>query len=123
MRIVQASLLAVVAASLIPQAAVAHHSAAMYDASKVVTLTGTLRKAQISNPHSWLWIAVKQEGGKDDIWALESHGANMFLKRNPTAKKELTAGQEVTVKIHPLRDGRHSGSLIEIKLKSGKVFD
>jgi len=122
-RAVQAALLAIVTLSLGSQPTLAHHSAAMYDASKTVTLHGKLRKVQISNPHSWLWIAVAEQGGAEDIWALESHGATQFLKRNPDAKRELTAGQEVTAKIHPLRDGRHSGLLVEVTLKSGKVFD
>ena len=36
----------------------AHHSYAMFDMSKTVTLQGTIRDFQWTNPHSWIWIDV-----------------------------------------------------------------
>ncbi|MEP7247855.1 MAG: DUF6152 family protein [Gammaproteobacteria bacterium] len=104
--------------------AAAHHSAVFYDSAKVVALQGTLQRVQISNPHSWLWLVVDKGNDQQDVWALASYSATMLAKRyGPGVWTEITAGQKVTVKIHPLRDGRRSGSVISIVLANGKVLN
>jgi len=42
----------------------AHHSSAMFDQSKTVTLEGVVKKWELTNPHSWLWVDVKGKDGK-----------------------------------------------------------
>jgi|ERR1700678_132291 len=114
-----------VAASLLlgAGAAGAHHSAAMYDASKVVTLRGTLQRVQLSNPHSWFWLVVPNDHGDGDVWAIEGGSVAELVRRwGPNAKDDLTIGQKVTISIHPLKDGRMSGQLVNIILESGKVL-
>ena len=47
--------LAVAALVLAPAApALAHHSFAMFDQSKIVTLEGTVHEFQWTNPHAWI---------------------------------------------------------------------
>ena len=101
----------------------AHHSAAMYDASKVVTLHGTLQRIQLSNPHSWFWLVVPNDHGDGDVWAIEGGSVAELVRRwGPNAKDDLTIGQKITISIHPLKDGRMSGQLVNIILESGKVL-
>ncbi|MEJ0039581.1 MAG: DUF6152 family protein [Gammaproteobacteria bacterium] len=103
----------------------AHHSSAMYDATKTVTLRGTLKRFQISNPHSWFWLKVSEPGGDPDgdIWALEGNGVSDLLKRwGPDVTSQLRIGEPITITIHPLRDGRKSGQVIGIVLANGKVL-
>ena len=47
-----------VAMTLLPLAAFGHHSYAMFDLRQTVTLQGTIRDFQWTNPHSWIWIDV-----------------------------------------------------------------
>jgi Family of unknown function (DUF6152) len=104
-------------------AASAHHSAAMYDASKIVTLHGTLQRTQLSNPHSWFWLVVPNDQGGADVWALEGGGIAALVRRwGANARDDLAIGQKVTITIHPIKDGRMSGQVISIILESGKVL-
>src|SRR5665213_2046004 len=62
--------------------AVAHHSfSAEYDVDKPITLKGTLTKLDWVNPHGWIYIDVKGEGGKVTNWAVEFGGPNALLRR------------------------------------------
>jgi hypothetical protein len=104
-------------------AADSHHSATMYDAAKFVTLRGTLQRVQLSNPHSWFWLVVPNDHGDGDVWAIEGGSVAELVRRwGPNAKDDLTIGQKITISIHPLKDGRMSGQLVNIILESGKVL-
>jgi len=46
----------------------AHHSSAMFDQTKTVTLEGVVKKWELTNPHSWLWVDVKGKDGKVVTW-------------------------------------------------------
>ena len=48
----------VAVAALAAGSAQAHHSGAMYDAQKTITLNGVTRELQWTNPHSWLQVDV-----------------------------------------------------------------
>ena len=64
--------LAAVAAAACATSALAHHSFAMFDAEKTITLQGTVKEFEWVNPHSWLRINVNDEKtGKAALWALE----------------------------------------------------
>ena len=64
--------LAMIAAALFVAPAGAHHSFAMFDATKNVTLQGTVKEFEWTNPHSWLRVNVTDEKtGKTVLWALE----------------------------------------------------
>ena len=62
------------AAVLISATAQAHHSAAMFDDKQEVTLTGTVKEFQFTNPHSWLLVDVKGADGKVTTWGFEAEG-------------------------------------------------
>ena len=110
--------LIVVAAYAIP--AFAHHSFAMFDADKKVTLEGTVKEFQWTNPHSWILMNVANAQGGQDQWAIEM-GAPGGLARQGWVPKTLTPGMKVSAVIHPLKDGTHGGQFMAVTLPDGTM--
>lgn len=101
----------------------AHHSGAMFDPKKEVTLTGTVRQFQYSNPHSWLLVDVKGKDGKVTTWGFEAEGPST-LTRAGIRRSDLGPGTQVEIVGHPLRDGRPAASWVKAtRLSDGKVFN
>jgi hypothetical protein len=101
--------------------AFAHHSFAMFDADKTLTMKGTVRELEWTNPHSWLRVmVVDQASGKPVQWALEMGPPNRQLQRG-WKPDSLKPGDSVTVNIHPLRDGSRGGQLVTATLPNGRT--
>lgn len=83
----------------------AHHSAAMFDSSREVTLTGVVREFQYTNPHSWLLVDVKNKDGSVTTWGFEAEGPSTLLRAG-IHRGDLAPGTEITIKGNPHRDGR-----------------
>ena len=108
-------------AALIAGAASAHHSAAMFDRSKIVTLQGTFLKQSYANPHVWISVVATADGkGEHTRWDIETVGPGS-LTRIGITKDTLKEGDKLTLKVNPLRDGRTGGSLMSITTPDGKV--
>jgi len=101
--------------------ALAHHSIAMFDMKKDVTVTGTVKEFQYTNPHSWLYVTGTDESGKAGEWGFEAEGPSTLL-RSGIKKSSLVAGEKVVVKGHPMRDGRTAAALVSIQKTSGEVL-
>jgi Family of unknown function (DUF6152) len=99
----------------------AHHSAAMFDDSHRMTLTGTVREFQWSNPHCYVQLLVKPGNGKAQEWSLEM-GAPTYLYNLGWRPSTLKTGEQVTVKIAPLRKGGSGGLLLELTKADGRHF-
>ncbi len=100
--------------------ALAHHSGAMFDRTKQVTLAGTVKEYQFANPHVWIEVMVAGKDGKPIQWSIEGEGPPI-MARMGLGPSRLKVGDKVTVQAHPLRDGRSGGSFIAITLADGKV--
>lgn len=103
---------------LAPGLAVAHHSFAMFDMSKDLPLRGTVRQFLWESPHTWLQIITRDASGKPVEWSVEM-GAPNALYRRGWRQLSAKAGDQVTVIVHPLRDGRAGGSLVSAVLADG----
>ena len=100
--------------------ALSHHSFAMYDQSKTVTLTGVVKQfvgqANHAELHFYL-IADDRKGlakssdGKPIEWGVEMAGAAAVAQQGITAKT-FGVGTVFSVKLNPLRDGSNFGSRI-----------
>jgi hypothetical protein len=100
----------------------AHHSHAMFDMTKEATITGTVTSFSYRNPHVFLYIDVKGDKGDVVSWAVEmSNITNM--QRRGIFQATFKAGDVVTVKVNPLRDGRNGGNYTSITAADGKVYD
>lgn len=113
------SLLVVGAAALGAGAAMAHHSPVMFDQANQVTLTGTVREFQWTNPHSYIQLLVKNEQGQEQEWSLEM-GASVYLYNLGWRPSSIKAGDTLTVTIAPLRKGGNGGLLLKAATADGK---
>lgn len=104
--------------AVLPVAAFAHHSFAMFDMQKDVSLNGTVKSFNWESPHSWLQVVVRNSAGEDQEWSLEM-GAPSSLYRGGWRQASVKPGDKVTVVVHPLRDGRTGGSVVSIVLPNG----
>ena len=112
-------LLLISSALVLPLQAQAHHSPAMFDGSKQLTLTGTVREFQFTNPHSYIQLIVQADDGSEQEWSVEM-GANVYLYNLGWRPSTVKAGDTLTVMIIPLRSGAAGGLLIEAKTADGK---
>lgn len=103
--------------------AAAHHSFAIYDRTKTLTLTGEVKTFQWTNPHCVIWFSVKPEGGGEaQEWGVETTSPGV-LTRSGWTRNSLKAGDKVTVVFNPLRDGSHGGGLNQVTvLATGQVL-
>jgi hypothetical protein len=108
----------VVAALLITVQALAHHSGAMFDDRKSLTLTGTVNGFQWTNPHCWIQVLVPGESGATE-WSVEMGSPSQLFKGGwrPTT---LKVGTGISVVIHPMRDGTHGGLFVSATDEDGK---
>lgn len=97
----------------------AHHSFALFDRDKQVTLKGTVKQFQWTNPHVFIQLQVANEKGETEEWSIEGASPNM-LYRDGWTNKTFQTGDQVTMVINPLRDGKHGGSFVYCELPNGK---
>jgi len=108
---------------LVAMPAAAHHSFAMFDFTKTVTIHGTVKEFQWTNPHVVLWVNVPgKDPQKPEVWWLEMTSPGN-LTRGGWNRKALNAGDKVEVDLNPLRNGNLGGALINVKNETtGQTF-
>ena len=100
----------------------AHHSHAMFDHTKDVTLTGKVTVFEFVNPHASLYVDVKNDKGEMvNYWFEMSNVPNMIHRG--IGKTTLKYGDTVTVKFHPLKDGRPGGNYVSVTTDQGKFYE
>ena len=109
------------AAAALAAPALAHHSFAMFDNSRSVTLHGKVSKYQWTNPHAYLEVDAEQAGGGTRHFTLEMTSINM-MSRGGWTSRTVKQGDVVKVVVAPLRDGQAGGLVLEVTLPSGKVM-
>lgn len=110
-----------VATGLISGATSAHHSYAMFDASRTVIIQGTVKKWEFTNPHASLFVTVVDKDGMTQTWGMEAPGPSVLLRSGWT-RNSVKPGDKVTVELNPLRDGRTGGNLRKITLADGQFM-
>jgi hypothetical protein len=107
------------AAALAGAPAIAHHSFAMFDNTRSVTLHGKVTDYQWTNPHAYLSVDADDGKGGTKRYVMEMTSPNM-LHRGGWSSRTVKAGDVVTAVMSPLRDGQPGGLLLELTLPSGK---
>jgi hypothetical protein len=107
----RATIACAVALTLVASSAWAHHSYAMFDRSKTVTLNGTIREFRWTNPHSWIQLTVPGDNGVTDEWSVEM-GSPFELLRVGWTAKSVRAGDKVSIQVHPVKDGTKGGGFV-----------
>jgi MYXO-CTERM domain-containing protein len=115
---------ALLVAVLVPRAAHAHHSFAMYDSTKLVTVDGSVTNFQWTNPHVLLWVTGSTTAGEaPSLWTIELPTSPGNLGRMGWSKHSLKGSDHVIVELNPLRDGRQGGSFKKATIvATGKVL-
>jgi hypothetical protein len=99
--------------------ALAHHSFAPFNMEAEKTISGTVKRFDWTNPHTWIWLDVANDKGGMDTWGIEGMSPN-FLGRRGWSKNSLKPGDKVTIVIRPLRDGTPGGMFVRATLADGR---
>jgi hypothetical protein len=102
-------------------AAMAHHSFAMFDQKNAIELDGVVQEFKYTSPHTFILLAVKAPDGSVTVWNLEGATPGALV-RDGWSGKSLKAGDEIKIKVAPLRSGAPGGSWTpqDTKYRDGK---
>jgi hypothetical protein len=110
------------AAMLLPPRADAHHAfAAEFDSNQPVELKGVVSRIQWTNPHSWIYVDVKDTRGNVTTWAIE-FGSPYGLLQKGLRKTSFPIGIEVTVKGFRAKSGKAVANGTTVTLADGQGF-
>jgi len=113
-------LVVVATAGLGTGVASAHHSFSMFDQTKTVALAGTVKEWQWTNPHTWLILTAKDEKGDVHEWRIEGQSPQVLRGEQGLSRSTFKPGDQVTVTIHPMRDGSFGGSFMGASDAAGR---
>jgi Family of unknown function (DUF6152) len=119
-----AMLLATGALALAAEPILAHHSFAMFDRDHQVDLEGVVQEFRFVNPHTFIYLTVKQDDGSTVTWSLEGQSPSLLVRDGWTSKT-LKAGDELKMRIAPLRSGAPGGAWAasQISFRDGHELD
>jgi len=89
-------------------AAIAHHSFAMFDQENPLELAGSVQDFKFTSPHTFILLKVSKDG-KDVVWNLEGASPSALVRDGWTSKT-IKPGDELNMKIDPLRSGAPGGA-------------
>jgi hypothetical protein len=104
--------------------AVAHHSTAAFDNTKVVKIEGTITQFRWINPHASIKIEGEAEGAEDGLWTVEMTAPNVLINQG-WKRTSLVVGDRVTMYVNPLKnaitlnDGSHGSLYVGVVLADG----
>ncbi|MEI9889294.1 MAG: DUF6152 family protein [Caulobacteraceae bacterium] len=109
---------AAVAGLLASAPAYAHHSAAMFDAAKTVTLTGAVKEFRWANPHAMIEMVTVDDKGAQVVWNVECSTPNILVRRGWSINS-FKPGDMIKVTGHPMRDGGQAALMMNVTTASG----
>ncbi len=116
--------LAVAGAAALGTAAVpvaAHHSFAMFNQREIMTLDGTVREFQWTNPHAFIEIETRH-GNSTRTWSIELNSPNN-LTRQGWRRNSLRVGDRISLRMNPLRNNEPGGLFLDLRKADGTVLD
>ena len=102
--------------------ALAHHSFAVFDHTRTVTIKGTVRTFQWTNPHAFLDVDVPDDKGNIKPFTIELTSINM-LSRVGWRSNMIKAGDRVKAVVAPLLSGQPGGLLLDVTLSDGRKLE
>ena len=106
--------------SLAAAPALAHHAfSAEFDASRPVTLRGTVVKVEWINPHSWFHVDVKQKDGKVQRWMVEAGNPNNLFRRG-WSKDVISPGMEIIIDGYQAKDASRRANGRDLTFPDGR---
>jgi Family of unknown function (DUF6152) len=117
-----ASMLPWIVAASFTHLAVAHHSTAEFDYTRQVTIKGTVKEVQWTNPHSYIQLMADGEGGEKVQWSVEIGSPSLNINMG-WRKNSVKAGDVVTMNLSPARNGKPYGTLRVLTFADGQKLD
>src|SRR5437773_9096708 len=100
----------------------AHHAfAAEFDEKKPIKVRGTVTKWELTNPHSWIHIDVKDTDGKVATWMIEGASPNNLYRLGLT-KESVPLGSKITLEDYQAKDGSTHAVGRNITFADGRKF-
>jgi len=100
----------------------AHHSFAMFDHEKKISISGALKEFEFTNPHCWLHISVVDAGtGRTVDWSFEMGSIGQIAAQGWKIDT-VKPGDKITVEGYPMKDGSRGGQYLSARLADGRVF-
>lgn len=100
----------------------AHHAfSAEFDAKQPVEVKGVVTKTKWVNPHSWIYVDVKDKDGAVTNWGFE-FGSISALERLGLTRAVVAIGSEITLKGYRSRNGGPFGYTVNATLADGRTF-
>jgi len=99
----------------------AHHGSAAFETGKSVVMKGAVTRWFWANPHCFLSYDVKDESGNITHWVAETSNPPDMINRG-WSKGTFKPGDEVTVTVEPVKNGRPAGRLLQVVLPNGKTL-
>ena len=99
----------------------AHHSTINFDAGKEITMKGTVTEWIWANPHCFLRFDVRDDNGSVVHWIAETSNPPGMVRRG-WSKQSLKPGDEVTVTVEPVKNGRPLGRILKVVLPNGQTL-
>ena len=103
------------------QPLLAHHSFAMFDTAKRVTMSGTVTAFEWTNPHVYIEVDVPDEKGVVKHWSVEL-GSPSILMQAGWKFSDVKVNDKITVVLNPLRSGEAGGLLVTATVRDGRVL-
>jgi hypothetical protein len=108
--------------SLSPQSQ-SHHSFTMFDATRELTVHGTVKTLEWTSPHVWLWLVVDAGSQTAPVtYGFETLSPGQLLRDYGWDRHALNSGDKVTVAFFPLRSGQLGGALIQVTMADGRTL-
>jgi hypothetical protein len=117
-----ATLAAVLALAAGP--ALAHHSFAMFDRSRLTKLEGTVVEFQWANPHSHILLSVPEANAPPGLagkWDIEANAPNIMIRQG-WKKTTLKPGDKVVAYVYPLKNGSPGAHLLRIHVDGRELY-
>jgi Family of unknown function (DUF6152) len=102
--------------------AIAHHSTAEFDYTKQVTIKGTVKEVQWTNPHSYIQLLVDGENGEKIQWSVEIGSPSLNVNMG-WRKDSVKFGDVVTINLSPARNGKPYGTLRVLTFADGRTLE
>ena len=103
-------------------AALAHHSYAAVDMNRRLTVQGTVKAFEWTNPHVWVWIVRDDGSGGTATYGFEGLAPSELTRFFGWSKRSLNVGDKITVEYAPFKNGRNGGALSRIIFTDGRVL-
>ena len=97
----------------------AHHSTAMYDMANPVTITGSVKRFEWTNPHAFIFLDVTDDKGQTVEWEVEMMSLN-HLRSYGWMRTTVKAGDRISCTGGRARSGAPSMISALIELPDGR---